>query len=295
MTSIITGSNGFIGTWLTHFLENKKDKTVEFSRQKGIDILNKNTLENKIKETNPDRIFHLAAKNIISESFANPQETLNTNIIGTLNLLEAIKKVNPKITFISVGSSSEYGSNSPQKLSENSPLFPNSPYALSKMTQYHLTRIYKEAYCLNIIHVRPFAIIGPLKKGDAISDFAKGIVQIERGEKDHLEIGDLSHARDFMDVRDAVSALDLISRKKKYDLYNICTGKAIALHDILDMLITMSKKPVRINKTPAKKRTLDDKIIAGDPTRLNEIGFKPKYSISDSLQNILEFWRSKDF
>lgn len=111
MTSIITGSNGFIGTWLSRFLENKKDKIIGFSRQKGIDILNKNLLENKIKETMPDRIFHLAAKNIISESFANPEETLNINIIGTLNILEAIKKINPKITFISIGSSSEYGQN----------------------------------------------------------------------------------------------------------------------------------------------------------------------------------------
>lgn len=290
MRTIITGANGFIGKWLSSYLKDNKDEVIGLSRKSG-DVSDKNNLGEIVRQEKPDKIFHLAAQSNIPVSFKEPGDTLNINLIGTLNLIEIIKNLNNKICFISVGSSSEFGSTLGKKLSEDSPLFPNSPYALSKMAQYHLIRIYRKAYSLNLIHVRPFAIIGEGKEGDAISDFAKGIVKIERGEKKVIEVGDLSNIRDFMDVRDTVRAMELISNYHKYDVYNICSGLGTQLKEILDMLIGMARKPILISQPIHVRRIIDDKIIVGDPSRLQEIGFKIHYSLSDSLSDILNYWR----
>lgn len=291
MRTLITGANGFIGKWLSSYLKDNKDEVIGLCRKSG-DVSDKNNLEQIIRQKKPNRIFHLAAKSNIPISFKEPGETLNINLLGTLNLIEIVKNFSSKICFISVGSSSEYGSASFGKnLSEDSPLFPNSPYALSKMAQFHIVRMYRKAYGLKLVHVRPFAIIGEGKKGDAISDFAKGIVQIERGEKKQLEVGDLSNIRDFMDVRDAVRAMELISNNYRYDVYNICTGQGSQLNEMLDILIGMARKPITITQSSHIRRALDDKIIVGNSSRLQEVGFKTRYSLFDSLSSILNYWR----
>lgn len=292
MKSIVTGCDGFIGKYLTSHLKEKNDQVLGFSKKNGIDILNKDILAEQINKFKPDRIFHLAAQSNIVTSFHDPYQTINTNLIGTLNLLEIIKKLKHKCVFVSVGSSSEYGSvSSGNKLNENSPLQPNSPYALSKLSQYHLVRIYRQAYSLNLIHVRPFAIIGPGKEGDAVSDFAKGIVRVEKGETEILEVGDLSNYRDFMDVRDAVRSLEMISLNKRFQIFNICTGKAIQLNKLLEQMLTFSSKSVKIKYSYSKKRQSDDHIIVGDSERLNEIGFQTEYELNTTLKSILEYWR----
>ncbi len=291
MRTIITGANGFIGKWLSCYLKDNKDEVIGLSRKNG-DVSDKNNLEKIIRREKPDRIFHLAAQSNIPVSFKEPGNTLNINLLGTLNLIEIIKNFDNKICFISVGSSSEFGSTlSGKKLSEDSPLFPNSPYALSKMAQFHLVRMYRKAYGLKLVHVRPFAIIGEGKEGDAISDFAKGIVKIERGERKVLEVGDLSNTRDFMDVRDAVRAMELISNYHKYDVYNICSGLGTQLKEMLDMLIGMARKPIPVAQPTHIRRAIDDKIIVGDSSCLQEIGFKTRYSLSDSLSGVLNYWR----
>jgi len=141
MRTIITGANGFIGKRLSGYLKDNKDEVIGLSRKNG-DVSDKNNLEKIIRREKPDRIFHLAAQSNIPVSFKEPENTLNINLLGTLNLIEIIKNLDNKICFISVGSSSEFGSTlSGKKLSENSPLFPNSPYALSKMARVQICRL----------------------------------------------------------------------------------------------------------------------------------------------------------
>ncbi len=307
MKSFVTGIDGFIGSWLTTLLLEKKDRVSGLSRkeikipQKLVtkylgNILDEKKISQIIKETEPDRIFHLAAQSNIPYSFSHPQETIETNVKGTLNFLEEIRKKRKKIIFLSVGSSSEYGRTAIKNhfLSEDDPLSPTNPYAVSKMAQGQLCRIYREAYQLNIIHIRPFAIIGPGKKGDAISDFCRGIVSIEKGERKFLSVGNLSHSRDFLDVRDAVRGVDIISSKEtRYPIYNLCSGVEIKLENILEMLISMAKTKIIIKKDPLKTRPADDPLIVGNPERLSSLGFKPKYKIEQTLRNVLEFWRSE--
>lgn len=309
MKSFITGIDGFIGFWLTKLLLEKNDrvsglshKEVRASQSQKLvtqysgDILDQKNTSQIIKETEPDRIFHLAAQSNIPYSFSHPQETLITNVIGTLNLLEEVKQKKRKTIFLSVGSSSEYGRTAFKNhfLSEDDLLSPTNPYAVSKVAQGQMCNIYREAYQLNIIHVRPFAIIGPGKKGDAISDFCRGIVAIERDEKTFLSVGNLSHARDFLDVRDAVRAMDIISSKKNiHPIYNLCSGVEIRLEKILEMLVSMAKTKIIIKKDPLKTRPVDDPLIVGNPKRLLFLGFKPKYTIEQTLKDILKYWRNQ--
>lgn len=307
MKSLITGVDGFIGSWLVKLLTEQKDKIIGISRnnksipQKSTikyygNILDKELIRKIIKNEKPDRIFHLAAQSNIPYSFSHPQETLETNVNGVLNLLETVKQEKMKTIFLSIGSSSEYGRTTIKNhfLSEDDVLSPTNPYAVSKMAQGQLCQIYREAYQLNIIHVRPFAIIGSGKKGDAISDFCRGITAIEKGEKKFFLVGDLSHARDFLDVRDAVRAMDIISSKEShYSIYNLCSGVEIKLEDILEILISMAKTKIIIKKDPQKTRQADDSVIVGNPKRLFSLGFKPKYKIEQTLKDILKYWRSE--
>ena len=308
MKSIITGINGFIGFHLSNLLIQKGDQVVGIDKERkqvkkgSMPIYYGNLLDQKfLKKTldteKPDRIFHLAAQSNIPYSFSNPQETMEVNIIGTLNLLEATKKLNQKVSFVSFGSSAEYGKSarSGKATPETANLEPTNPYGVSKVAQGQLVEIYRQAYKLNLFHIRPFAIIGPGKLGDAVSDFARGIVAIERGEKKELLVGNVSHVRDFLDVRDAVGAIELVSRSDNdYSIYNICSGKGWKLEDLLTKLINMSTKKVILRTDREKSRPTDDAILVGNPERLFSLGFKPKIAIEQTLSDILDYWRETD-
>lgn len=281
MTSLITGINGFIGSWLSKQLLKKGNAVFGLTRSNG-DIQDSAFVARIIRETRPDQIFHLAAASNIVESFSNPKATIDINVGGTLNLLEVVRVINPKINFISIGSSAEYGKSL-------------SPYAISKTIQGELVRMYRENYGLKCVHVRPFAIVGPGKVGDAISDFARGIVAIERGEKKLLSVGELNHIRDFVDVRDAAVALNLIAgKKRKHFIYDICLGKACRLKDVLEIMIKKSSIKIIIKKESSKIRKIDEAAIVGDPSRLYGLGFKPNFTLQESLSDILDFWRRQD-
>ena len=159
MKSLITGVDGFIGKWLSKYLLNKGDIVIGISKNRkdnpkdGIvryygNILNCDGIRSIIKKSKPDRIFHLAAQSNIPRSFTYPQETIENNVNGTLNLLEAVKIERKKAIFLSVGSSAEYGQSaqSNRRLSEDSLLLPTSPYAVSKVAQGQLCSIYKKTY-----------------------------------------------------------------------------------------------------------------------------------------------------
>lgn len=307
MRVLITGINGFIGTWLSRALQPEKYNLYGLARQPILkktlgyqqfttDILEAKKITAIVNQIKPDIIFHLAAQSNIPYSFTHPQETLDINLKGTLNLLEAVKMLDKKTIFISVGSSSEYGYTAlhTHYLSEEAPLSPSSPYAISKAAQGYLTNLYHRVYGIKSIHVRPFAIIGPAKKKDAISDFARGITAIERGLKKFLEVGDLSHTRDFLDVRDAVSALILIAKKGlPGSVYNICSGQRIKLKNILEIMLSLSQAKIDIKINFKKKRPSDDPTIIGNPEKLFTLGFKPSVKLKKTLKDTLDYWRNK--
>lgn len=315
MKILITGCAGFIGSHLADFLVSLPEKEVygtywredKFDNVKHLknkinlincDIRNQKRVLSMMNKIRPDIIFHLAAQSFVTRSFREPKLTLETNVIGTFNLLEAIRKVKMDAKTLIACSSAEYGLTYENEIpiKEDKELRPTSPYAVSKVSADMLGYQYHKTYGMKIIRARFFNIIGPRKIFDACSDFSKGIVEIEKGKKKILNVGNLSTVRDFTDVRDCVDAMWLLMNKGKYDVYNICSGKAYKIKDILDILISLSKKQykkkIKIVQSPSKKRIFDDPIFVGDNSKIKRLGWKLKVPIEKSLEDMLNYWRS---
>lgn len=305
MKSFISGIDGFIGSWLSRQLIDAGDEVTGLSRFESgerngttlykADLTDAAEVMHIIKRVQPDRLFHLAAQSNIPASFQHPQETIDINVNGSLNLLEAIRSESPKTVFVSVGSSAEYGltAHTQSVLREDMPLLPSSPYGISKAAQGYCASLYHRAYGIQTIHVRPFAIIGPGKTGDALYDFCKGIIDIENGKSRQLTTGNLEATRDFIDVRDMVSLLIALSEKGAYgETYNICSGTGASLVQILDILHTLTI-PFEQVQDSSRMRPADDRVIIGDASKLTTLHCTRQYTLEQTIKDTLEYWRKK--
>jgi len=315
MKALITGISGFAGSYLAEFLINKGyeifgtfyDKST-FSNLDNIidkieifkcDIRNYNNLKKIIEKVRPDEIYHLAAISFVPTSLMNPKLTFDTNLDGTLNLYQAIieLKIEPKILF--VGSADEYGIVNENDLSikEDCPLRPVNPYSISKASADLLSYFYFKNFNLNIIRVRPFNHIGPRQSPEFVcSSFAKQIAEIEKSLKEPvIKVGNLEAKRDFTDVRDMVRAYCLVVQKGKLgEVYNICSGKAVSIKEILDKLLNMSRKKIKVIQDPKRLRPSDVPLLLGDSIKFRkQTGWKQKYLFEKTLQDILNYWRNK--
>ena len=305
---LITGCEGFIGSHLADMLVEKGHRVygIVYSDAGLLDHLNdKITLfncdmriyeevEETVRRVMPDIVFHLAAQSFLTVSWEKPEETLQTNILGSFHLLESIKKaqLNPLIEI--VGSSAVYGprTESEVPLLENTDFRPTSMYAVSKVGEEVLGYFYWKAFDMRVVRVRPFNMTGPRKTGDACSDFSRGIVEIEKGSKDELEVGNLETVRDFTDGRDAVKALWLLAQEgKPGELYNLCSGRGWKMKDILDKLIAISGSQIRYKVVPEMIRPYDDPIYIGDNSKIRALGWKPEIPMEKTLSDSLDYWR----
>jgi len=258
MKYLITGASGFIGSFLVELLLQKKHDVCACGQKFGSifynlpgnlliqegNIKNADYIYDAIQEYKPDVIIHLAAQSFPNISWESPVHTFEVNVIGTINLLEAVLKTEIKPKIIISSSSSVYASTTTSEpIKENYPLEPDSsPYGVSKLVQEQLGGLYRKRYGMDILFVRPFFLIGPRKEGDVCSEFAKSIVSIEQGNKLSIGVGNLEIIRDFLDVRDGVEALYLISNKGiNGKTYNICSGVGYPLRYVLDIFCKQSK------------------------------------------------------
>jgi GDP-4-dehydro-6-deoxy-D-mannose reductase len=304
MRSLVTGVDGFIGSWLAETLvdagddvfglsRSRKDASAGVTRFQG-DVTSTTIWRDLIVATQPDRIFHLAALNNIKSSFEDPELTMQTNVVGSLRLLDAVRELAPSASMVSVGSSAEYGSTAAAAsvLTEELPLLPTSPYGISKVSQGLVCRVYAAVHKVRVVHVRPFAIIGPRKTRDALSDFCRNVVAIERGETERFAIGHLGSVRDFVDVRDGAAALVLLSEKGVAgQVYNLCNGTPATLETVLAILQGLSARPFEPVHDPARLRPADDVRIVGDGSRLRALGYAPRFTLEDTVRATLEYWR----
>jgi GDP-4-dehydro-6-deoxy-D-mannose reductase len=306
MRTLVTGVDGFIGGWLGRALAGQGDEVEGTSRKasgssSGVtrhlcDITDRGAVGRLVQGIVPDRVFHLAAINNVAASFAAPADTIRTNVEGTLNLLEAVRSFAPSATFVSVGSSAEYGATANQEdpLVEDLALQPSSPYGMTKAAQGMLVRIYARTFDLRAIHVRPFAVIGPGKNGDALSDFCRAVAQIEQGTLSDLRVGNIDAVRDFIDVRDCVHALVLASeRGVSGETYNLCNGRGETLRSVLDALRTAADTPFDVVADAARLRKADDLRLVGDCGKLVGLGYAQTHSLSDTVLAILNYWRGR--
>jgi GDP-4-dehydro-6-deoxy-D-mannose reductase len=313
MKALITGISGFVGSHMAEFLLGKNEEvcgTIRYrSRMENIegikdkielyecDIKDAVAMRELIEKLKPDQIYHLAAQSYVKASWSSPAETFMINVIGALNLFEAVRaaKISPRILL--VGSSEEYGLVMKDELpiKETNPLRPLSPYAVSKISQDLLGYQYFKSYGIQIIRTRAFNLTGP-RRGDVFvdSNFAKQIVMIERKKREPvLEVGNLEAYRDFTDVRDIVRAYWMAMNKcDAGEVYNISSGKATRIKDILDMLIKISGIKVEIKQDTQRMRPSDEPIIQGDNSKFREkTGWQPEISLERSLKDLLDHWR----
>jgi GDP-4-dehydro-6-deoxy-D-mannose reductase len=313
MRIFITGGAGFIGSHLADFLVAKgfKDVYVEYwsgetvenvAHLKGkiklvkLDIKDTKRVHKAIAKIRPDLIFHLAAQSYVTESWKRPRETLETNIIGTFNVFDAVikEKLNPVI--ISVCSSAEYGLTDASEIpiKESKEFRPISPYAVSKVAQDMLSLQYFQSHSLKIIRVRLFNITGPRKMFDACSDFAKGVTEVEKNSSKFLKVGNLDGIRDFTDVGDAVKALWLLYEKgKPGEVYNVCSGRGVKVGEVVKMLSRMAKTKVVTLVDKSKMRIIDDPLFLGDNSKIRALGWKPETPLEKTLSDTFEYWRRK--
>ena len=306
---LITGANGFIGEYLAEELC-KENNTVfacaQFStpileslgsniKLSYPDLTKEEEVSKAILDSEPDVIFHLAAQSFPRVSWEKPAYTMEVNLIGSIHILEAMRKLKKPPTIIMIGSSAEYAphpNGSPIK--EDGEVCPSSIYGVSKLAMEEVGRLYAFRYDLPVVRVRPFFIIGPRKVNDFCSDVAKEIVQVEKGEKESIRIGNMQIVRDFVDVRDAVNAMILLSQKGvNGEVYNICSGQGCVLGSVLETYKENAKVPIQEEVDPNLLRNYDELIKVGSPEKLFSLGWKIQHDIKDTLVDILNYWRNK--
>ncbi len=317
MRVLITGITGFAGSHLAEYiLENQQGVevfgTVRWrSRMDNIlhlqnrlklieaDIKDIVSLKKALAESKPDRIFHLAAQSYVPFSWKSPTETFLINVIGQINLFEAILSLglNPRIQV--AGSSEEYGFVYPGEIpmKESNPLRPLSPYAVSKVAQDLLGYQYHKSYGMRIVRTRGFNHTGP-RRGEVFicSNFAKQIAEVEKGKREPVvHVGNLEARRDFTDVRDIVKAYWLCLEKgEDGEVYNIGSGKNHSMREILDILLSLSKINVRVEVDPQRLRPSDVPILLSDSTKFMALtDWKPEIPLEKSLRDLLDYWRER--
>ena len=267
---------------------------------KAIDLLNKKDVEDILVAFKPEYILHLASVSSVALSWQTPLDSFvnNTNIF--LNLVEQIRTNKIDCRILSVGSSEEYGEVTEKQLplTEEHSLNPLSPYAVARVSQEMLSKIYADGFGLNIIITRSFNHIGPGQKDNfVISSFAKQLVQLAKNNSTDNKIitGNLSIVRDFLDVRDVVKAYyTLLKKGRKGEVYNICSGNGIVLKDIILKMSDILKMNITMEVNPQLIRPNENKQVIGSYQKIkNELGWQPEISLEKSLADIISYWQQK--
>ena len=314
MRVLITGITGFVGSHMAEYALAKgaevfgstrwrsKTENIEHLRSKVTfiesDLRDLSSVRALLETSVPDYVVHLAAQSFVGVSWHAPAETLTTNIISQVNLLEALRGLKMSPRFLAVGSSEEYGLvlEDEVPIKETNPLRPLSPYAVSKVTQDMMGYQYFKSYGLPIIRTRAFNHEGP-RRGDVFvtSNFARQVAEIEAGLREPVVyVGDLTPRRDYSDVRDIVRGYWLLlERGEPGEVYNLCSGRSWSIQQVLDFVLNLSTvKGIAVKTDPARLRPSDVMILEGDPTKMHKAtGWKVEIPFDRTLTELLDYWR----
>tara|TARA_B100000929_G_scaffold235436_1_gene192028 strand:- start:750 stop:1712 length:963 start_codon:yes stop_codon:yes gene_type:complete len=317
MKILITGVTGFVGSHLAEYCLSL-DQQVEVigtcrwrSRRENIehledainlyecDLRDASSVKTLLADIQPERIFHLAAQSYVPSSWNSPGETITTNVIGQLNIFEAMRETNSTASIQIAGSSEEYGLVHPEEapITEENPLRPLSPYAVSKVAQDMLAYQYFQSYGLKVVRTRAFNHTGP-RRGDVFvtSNFAKQIAEIEAGQRPPvIHVGDLNPKRDFTDVRDIVRAYWLsLEHCNLGEVYNVASGKAYRIKEVLEILLDNSGQDIEVVEDPERLRPSDVPLLLGDNSRFcKATGWAPEIPFEETAKDLLDYWRER--
>lgn len=323
MRVLITGIAGFVGNHLiknlitddseygleimgadidlTNFLYKNHDGKNISIHSSVIDLRDRDAVEKIIMSFKPDIIYHLAAQSSVSYSWEKPVETFEINVFGGINILESVREYCSDCKILVTCTAEEYAEPLDVKdspIDEDFRIRPKNPYAISKSALDFFSTTYQRAYDLFVYVTRSFNHAGPgQSERFVISDFAKQIAEIEKGIKEPvISVGNIDVYRDFLDVRDVISAYRaIIDRGRPGEVYNVCSGIKTKISDILELLVSSSTvKKIEIKVDENKLRPVELIEVYGDNRKLKlDTGWKPNYNIRKSILDILNWWRKK--
>ena len=311
MKALIIGASGFVGTYLVEeirrslFCEvitatSRETDTLGIGEDKTVhlNILDRKQILDVLLSEKPDYIFHLAAQSSVALSWKNPKSTVDTNIIGAINLISAIKQsgYSPRVLIVGSGEESGRVKETDIPIREKAVLAPCNVYAVKKVCQNIMASIYARAYGLQLVMTRSFNHIGPGQSPQfVVADFCSQAVKIEKGLQEPVfRVGNLSAKRDFTDVRDVVKAYCmLIQYGKPGETYNVGSGHAVAVQEILDIILSQTKAEVKVETDPSKLRPVDVPVIEADISKIyKDTGWKPEISPAQTITDIMQYWRN---
>ena len=262
-----------------------------------VDLLDRSRVDELVRTTRPQWVFHLAALSSPAASWEDPAGTIATNAGLEANLLAAAVQLDPMPRVVVVGSSDEYGRppGRARRLNEATPLQPVTPYGVSKVTQDLLALQYHLSHGLPAIRLRPFNHTGPRQAPHfAIASFAQQIARIELGAQPPvLKVGNLDARRDFTDVRDIVRAYLMAAEKgKPGEVYNVGSGTAPRLRDLIARLLTMTRASITLEVDAGRRHAVEADVYLCDALRFRRLtGWAPQISLDRTLRDTLEYWR----
>ena len=314
MKALITGINGFAGSHLCdlllaqgyeiHGLIQPNTGTENIAhclgklRLEEADILDESKLRSFILSVKPGLLFHLAGASSVKLSLEDPKGAVDTNVRGTVNILEAVRTDVPKTRALIVSSSEVYGaSSSLAKADENAALLPLNPYSASKAAADILARTYASSYGLDIVVARPGNHLGPRQSPVFfVPTVAKQVALIMKGRQEPvIELGNIYVKRDFLDVRDVAAAYLALAKSVKTGAYNISSGRNHLLRDIVDSFISMSGKKISVRQSKTELRRVDAKEMKIDNSKIiKETGWEPKIPMEKTLKDTLDYWLNRE-
>jgi GDP-4-dehydro-6-deoxy-D-mannose reductase len=304
-TTLVTGAAGFAGSHLLDLLARDGGGIVAWHRPGGapprevrgtrweaVDLHDRDGVDAAIARARPSIVYHCAGAAHVGRSWESTESTFATNVRGTHHLLQALERAAVTARVLIPSSALVYAS-AAEALTEDHPLVPASPYGLSKLAQEMLGGRTNRPLAVTI--ARAFNHFGPRQDPYFVaSGFARRIADIELGRwEPTISVGNLDARRDLTDVRDTVRAYRLIlERGRPGRPYNVCSGRAIAIRDLLDLLIARARVPVEVRVDPARYRPNDTPLLLGDPGRLrDELGWTAEIPIERTLDDLLDYWR----
>jgi GDP-4-dehydro-6-deoxy-D-mannose reductase len=304
---LVTGSNGFVGRILCASLHSDgvevvgidvddTDATVETYT---IDLLDSDAVAEILDDVAPEGIIHLAAQSSAARSFDQPGSTIENNLLPALHILEHTRTRQPDVRILVVGSADVYGPvpADRQPIAEAQVPNPVNPYALSKWLQEEVCRQYASMYQINVVMTRSFNHTGAGQRDlFVLPSFARQIAEIKAGKREtRVEVGNIEVKRDFSDVKDVCRAYRrLLADGRSGSVYNVCSGTAYSLRELLEKLAKIAGVDIQITVDPHRVRPADMEELCGDHTMITtDTGWKPEIPIDDTLRSLIEYWSER--
>ena len=297
---LVTGLSGFVGRQLECLLSERSNPVWQLITERAHDLMVPETLDALLLGECPDAVIHLAGQTFVPEAFRDPAQTIKVNLLGTLNLLQALKRRGFTGTFLYVSSGDVYGQVAEDELPirEGRLPQPRNPYAVSKVAAELLCLQWSYVESWRIMVARPFNHIGT-GQGEAfvIPSMARQLMRVRQGlQLPRLEVGDVDVTRDFLDVRDVLQAyLALLERGRNGEIYNVCSGIELRVRDMIMQLAELAEVDVELVQDAARMRRAEQRRVVGCADKLQqETGWKPGVSITETLQSVLSDWEARE-